>query len=55
MKCVKCKKSINCEDGFYNYPSGAMHSNCGKEKSKKLEALRKTHGLGFAVMSESFF
>ncbi len=52
-KCAKCNKRIDTSVGFYNYPSGPMHTECGKEKNHKLEEIRKKRGLFAAVYSEA--
>ena len=53
--CVGCYNVIDPSKGFYNYPSGAMHTKCGEAKSKKIERLRQKHGLAYAIVNESKF
>lgn len=37
IKCVKCNCIINVGMGYYNFPTGAQCSTCGKVLSKEVE------------------
>jgi hypothetical protein len=52
VKCVKCNLTINCEDGYFNFPLNPMCTPCGsvisdiaKKEGNLMLQLRKIHEL----------